>query len=130
YLLIRVTARNAGNVTTSLKYGEDNHLTVTPITIREDGTRDFGEAISRALRRSTGTKVDSDVLLPSAKIELPFWVPVPGPGLYVVRFYVNPTEDQRSAIMEVGHLNKTDTIVISANRYYIVRSPSKPNGNL
>jgi catechol 2,3-dioxygenase-like lactoylglutathione lyase family enzyme len=124
YLSIRVTARNAGNVTTSLKYSEDDHLTVTPITITEDGNRVLGKEISRILWRRDGTKVDSDVLLPSAKIELPFWVPVPGPGLYLVRFYVKPTEDQRLAIMEVGHLNKTDSIVISANRYYVVRSPA------
>ena len=133
FLNIVVRVRNAGTRNTYLSYDSDDHLTVTPVEVLEDGSRRVGEPIKRILQRRT-SKVNTNTILAGGEVELPFFVKVESIGLYHIRFYVKPNPHQRKIIRRAGGVGESASIVISANMYFIVRPnewlKSQPNKSL
>ena len=119
FLSIVVRARNQGSRNTYLEYDSNDHLTVTPVSILADGTRRLGVPIKRVIMRGDHA-IKRDVVLSGSYTDMPFFVSVPAPGLYVVRYYVEPNEEQRRNILRSGGIGEKDSIVISANKYVLV----------
>src|SRR4029077_2920130 len=92
FLSIVVRVRNQGSRNSYLQYGRDDHLTVTAREISNDGTHSPGQRIERFLKRD-GQRVDTSSVLSGSYVDLPFFVAVPAPGLYVVRFYIQPNKE-------------------------------------
>ena len=122
FLSIVVRVRNQGTRNSYLQFDHDDHLTVTPVNFLTDGTRRLGDPIKRVLKRAD-KPIKATPVLSGGFVDLPFFVPVPAAGLYVVRFYVEPNVEQRRNILKAGGAGETDSIVISANRYVVVKSP-------
>jgi len=119
-LSIVVQVRNQGSRNSYLQFGGHNHLTVTAMGIAADGTLHSGESVARFLKRPDGTPVDTSTVLAGSHVNLPFFVTVPAPGLYIVRFRVDPNPEQRKIISRAGGVDKTTSIVLSANQYFVV----------
>jgi hypothetical protein len=121
FLSILVKVKNQGTRNSYLQFNKDDHLTVTPVSFLEDGTRKLGDPIKRVVARAAGA-VKAVPVLSGAFVELPFFVPIPARGLYAVRFYVEPNEEQRRTIVKAGGAGERDSIVISTNKYVVVDS--------
>ena len=120
YLYVIAQARNDGNSVDYIYYSQDDHLSLTRIELDEEGNRLPAERITRVLERSKGRKVNFNTILPGNVVELPFWVKVPKAGLYHVRFYFKPNNHQLKLLKAAGHLKSGDSVVISANQYFVV----------
>lgn len=133
FLNIVVRVRNAGTRNTYLSYDSDDHLTVTPVEVLEDGSRRLREPIKKILQRRS-SKVNTNTILAGGEVELPFFVKVESIGLYHIRFYVKPNPHQRKIILKAGGVGESASIVISANMYFIVKPnewlKSQPNKSL
>ena len=133
FLNIVVRVRNAGTRNTYLSYDSDDHLTVTPVEVLEDGSRRLREPTKRILQRRS-SKVNTNTILAGGEVELPFFVKVESIGLYHIRFYVKPNPHQRKIILKAGGVGESASIVISANMYFIVKPnewlKSQPNKSL
>ena len=121
YLHIIVEATNDGNVVDYMHYSGDDHLSVTRYHIDAKGERVSTEKIVRVLESTKGRKVNFNTLLPGSTVELPFWVRVTDPGLFHIRFYFLPNEQQLNAMKKAGHTLSGSSVVVSANKYYVVK---------
>ena len=120
YIHAVVEAKNEGNLVDYLHFTEHDHFSITHFHITDEGERFPVDQITRVLERSRNRRVDFVTLLPGSTVELPFWLLVPEPGLYHVRFYFRPNAQQISAFKAAGHLRENDSIVISVNKYFVV----------
>jgi hypothetical protein len=109
-------------------YGKNDHLSVTRFEVNEAGERLPAERVTRVLMRNETRKVDFNTLLPGNSVEMPFWVKVSVPGLYHVRFYFEPNAHQLKAFEAAGHLQKGDSVVVSANQYFVVQPAASFEG--
>jgi len=121
YLHAVVVAKNDGNIVDYIHYTENDHFSVTEYQITEDRERVPVDRITRVLKRSQERPVDFNTLLPNSTVEIPFWICVPRTGLYHVRFYFHPNKQQKNALSQAGHFSTDDSVVISVNKYIVVK---------
>lgn len=119
FLNVVVTIENTGDRNTHLSYDSEDHLTVTGISFDEAGAQVRGPTIKRRLMRGD-QPVSTNTLLAGQSNDLPFMVPIPGPGLFHVRYYVRPNEWQMGVLRQAGGLTGTNSVVLSTNKLIIV----------
>jgi len=121
YVSVIAVIKNVGSRNANLQYS--NPLTILPVGFDANGKILFSKPILREITTAPPSGVVTwNLVRVGTTLKVPFFVPVPGPGLYFLHFGVNVGMDQieQEVYREAGIENPRGA-VWSGRKFFIVR---------